>query len=172
MRLYIESVGSAPDASDESDVAERVLDLLCTSVQLRRDYAVARADLYRAGLEILWNPTIPGWFCAQRVIVAALRRRLVQIETALAELAAPHLRRGETALAELFASHLQWGPLEHHRRLSLEEAETLHRLQVRAREKARARKKGARPSEADRKRLEGLAAAWQHDAEILIGTLS
>jgi hypothetical protein len=168
----LESVGSEPDASDEGDVAERVLDLLCTSVQLRGNYAVARADLYRAGLEILWHPAIPGWFCAQRVIVAALRTRLVQIETALAQLASPHRRWGETALAQLASPHRRWGPAELHRLLSLEEAETLHRLQERAREKSQTRKKGAKPSEADRKRLEALAAAWQHDADILIGNLS
>jgi hypothetical protein len=107
-------------------------------VALAEDYGHALVDLYRAGAAVVCEPDAPGWFHAQRVLVALARGRLVQVDPERRELARK------------------------------QEASTLLRLRDFANGRARSVRATTRQLKRRRRRLEALACGWEDAAELLI----
>jgi hypothetical protein len=164
-------IGSRGKASPKERRARKVFRLLQAQIALLTDYTVALADLYAAGLYRMSHPGVPGWYHAQRVIVAAVRRALVQVEQKLhdaraAVVAGRSRGRGRTQ------------PADHHFALRVREGECLLELRDRAKELARSRGRLSRtiPTDderrlaatRDREELRRLAAEWNWEGAWLM----
>lgn len=147
-----------------------MLGLLLAHTSLHKDYAFALADLYAAGLRRMFYPGVPGWYHAQRVIVAALRRALVQVEQTLHDAGAAvdltsgllvRKQRLDTtgAAAQEPLGRVPTQLTDHHFALRVREGECLLKLRDRARELARESWSRTLPTDDERR----LAATRQRE---------